>query len=72
MEKNKHGKTVLGIALQEAYQVVGHWIIGNTNDSLLQMILDALRESKDFLCSTVQYIRAKRITEIDYINGCIW
>lgn len=33
MEKNMHGKTALGIALYEAYQVLGHWIIGNTNDS---------------------------------------
>lgn len=28
MEKNKDGKAVLGIALYEAYQVLGRWIIG--------------------------------------------
>lgn len=71
MDDNKHGIALMELLLNEAYQVLGNSIIGETYDSMLKRILDLLHETKNFSCSTVQDIKSKRITEIDYINGYV-
>ncbi|KAI9487886.1 MAG: 2-dehydropantoate 2-reductase [Benjaminiella poitrasii] len=79
MSKNigviKHGNPG-GIAMmraicEEAYDVLKDGLPGETVDSLLDMVLAINKEAGENVCSTLQDIRAKRLTEIDYINGYI-
>ncbi|KAI8137364.1 2-dehydropantoate 2-reductase [Fennellomyces sp. T-0311] len=65
--RNPWGMQVSRQVCKEAAEVLTEL---NTNtDELYQMIVDMLTISKNNRCSTVQDFRAKRLTELDFING---
>lgn len=70
-EGNNNGTALIEPLLFEAHVVLGDSIPGETYESLLKMVLNILHETKDYLCSTLQDVKAKRLTEINYINGYI-
>lgn len=70
-EGNNNGVALIESLLFEAHAVLGDSIPEETYESLLKMVLNILQETKDYLCSTLQDVKAKRLTEIDYINGYI-
>lgn len=69
---NKAGIAMMRAVCEEFYEVFKDGLPKEeTVDSLLEMVLQINEEAAENICSTLQDIRAKRLTEIDYINGYI-
>lgn len=68
---NPGGIAMMRAICEEAYEVLKDGMPGETVDSLMEMVLKINEEASENSCSTLQDIRNKRLTEIDYINGYI-
>jgi 2-dehydropantoate 2-reductase len=76
MCKNKGVLNPGGIAMmqsvcEEAYSVMKDELPEESVESLMNLVLDTSHEAGENVCSTLQDIRDKRLTEIDYLNGYI-
>ncbi|GAN01754.1 2-dehydropantoate 2-reductase [Mucor ambiguus] len=68
---NPSGIALMRSICQEAHDVFKDDLPGETVDSLMDMVLACNRETGENVCSTLQDIRSKNLTEIDYLNGYI-
>jgi 2-dehydropantoate 2-reductase len=55
----------------EAYQVLKSDLPGETPETLLSHALEILLTAGENTCSTLQDLKTKRLTEIDYLNGYV-
>lgn len=65
------GVNVMHNICEEAYEVLKNELPGETKESLMALVLRIAEEAGENSCSTLQDVRGKRLTEIDYINGYI-
>ncbi|KAL7316042.1 2-dehydropantoate 2-reductase (Ketopantoate reductase) (KPA reductase) (KPR) [Mucor circinelloides] len=68
---NPSGIALMRSICQEAHDVFRDDLPGETVDSLMDMVLAINQEAGENVCSTLQDIRSKNLTEIDYLNGYI-
>ncbi|KAF1802352.1 2-dehydropantoate 2-reductase [Mucor lusitanicus] len=68
---NPSGIALMRAICQEAHDVFRDDLPGETVDSLMDMVLAINQEAGENVCSTLQDIRSKNLTEIDYLNGYI-
>jgi 2-dehydropantoate 2-reductase len=68
---NPAGIAIMRSVCEEFYEVFRDGLPGETVDSLMDMVLEINDQAGENICSTLQDIRAKRLTEIDYINGYV-
>ncbi|KAI8642114.1 2-dehydropantoate 2-reductase [Parasitella parasitica] len=68
---NPGGIAMMKAICQEAHDVLRDDLPGETVDSLMDMVLAINQEAGENVCSTLQDIRLKNLTEIDYLNGYI-
>lgn len=68
---NPGGIALMRAICQEAHDVLKDDLPGETVDSLMDMVLTINEEAGENVCSTLQDIRLKNLTEIDYLNGYI-
>ncbi|CEP15488.1 hypothetical protein [Parasitella parasitica] len=68
---NPGGIAMMRAICQEAHDVFRDDLPGETVDSLMDMVLAINQQAGENICSTLQDIRLKNLTEIDYLNGYI-
>ncbi|KAI8390918.1 2-dehydropantoate 2-reductase [Radiomyces spectabilis] len=68
---NPFAESLMRKLCQEATMVFGKDLPGETFESLFDSVCSISRLAAENVCSTLQDIRAGRLTEVDYINGYI-
>ncbi|KAI7907292.1 2-dehydropantoate 2-reductase [Cokeromyces recurvatus] len=68
---NPGGIAMMRAICEEAYDVFKDDLPGESVNTLMNMVLAINKEAGENICSTLQDIKANRLTEIDYINGYI-
>ncbi|KAI9264980.1 ketopantoate reductase PanE/ApbA C terminal-domain-containing protein [Phascolomyces articulosus] len=69
MIRNPHGSQLIRTICEECAQVLTE--LNTTADDLYEMVESTAIGSSETKCTTVQDILAKRLTEIEYINGYV-
>ncbi|KAG2191184.1 hypothetical protein INT46_004112 [Mucor plumbeus] len=69
---NPGGIAMMRAICEEGYEVFKDEMPGETVESLMEMVLRTNQEAGENISSTLQDIRAKRQTEVDYLNGYIY
>ena len=67
----KEGTALMRSICEETHRVIGKDLPNESVDSLMEIVLDIARSAGENKCSTLQDMEAKRLTEIDYLNGYI-
>lgn len=68
---NPGGIAMMNSVCEEAYSVLKNELPGESVETLMKLVLDICKSAGENTCSTLQDIRDKRLTEIDYLNGYI-
>ncbi|KAK4521433.1 uncharacterized protein ATC70_012048 [Mucor velutinosus] len=68
---NPGGIAMMRSICEEGYEVFKDEMPGETVESLMEMVMRTNVEAGENVSSTLQDIRAKRLTEVDYLNGYI-
>lgn len=68
---NPGGIAMMRAICEEGYEVFKDEMPGETVESLMELVLRTNQEAGENVSSTLQDIRAKRQTEVDYLNGYI-
>ncbi|CEG82473.1 Putative 2-dehydropantoate 2-reductase [Rhizopus microsporus] len=66
-----HAQTIMRSICEEAFELFKDDLPDETLDSIMKMISEMAYEAKENTCSTLQDVKNKRLTEIDYFNGYI-
>ncbi|KAI8882453.1 2-dehydropantoate 2-reductase [Backusella circina FSU 941] len=69
--KNPAAMNLMRGVCYEAYQVLKDDLPNETPETLLEHTLEILTTAGENTCSTLQDLKAKRLTEIDYLNGYV-
>ncbi|KAI8883713.1 2-dehydropantoate 2-reductase [Backusella circina FSU 941] len=70
-EKNPAIYSIMKSVCEEIHQVFNKDLPGESVDSFMESVMHIVDVAAETACSTVQDIRAQRLTEIDYINGYV-
>ncbi|GAN03510.1 2-dehydropantoate 2-reductase [Mucor ambiguus] len=68
---NPGGIAMMRSICEEGYEVFKDEMPGESVESLMDMVMRTNLEAGENVSSTLQDIRAKRLTEVDYLNGYI-
>lgn len=69
--ENTGGLALMTSVCEEAFEVLKDELPRESVESLMKLVLDMTESAGENSCSTLQDIRGRRLTEIDFINGYI-